>query len=201
MDKNGNIVKLTTSQNSRYHFTFDQKPEINNPLEDFEFPKSVSDAIKARALFHGILKDEEHFEAVLCDSANLSEFENNAKQMLEALPTDVESDNDELLANLFGYLFAKAIEYTCFSANPIDDGCAAKLLCSYSPSDAWGGRIQSNFDEEKHEPLENAFDLGKQFYKDFKFQQTDTNADAFRENIINALILVQNLGSYYSKYF
>lgn len=201
LDKNENIVKLTTSQNSRYHFTFDQKPEINNPLEDFEFPKSVSEAIKARALFHGILKDEEHFEVVLCDSANLSEFENNAKQMLEALPADVESDNEELLANLFGYLFAKAIEYTCFSSNPIDDGCAAKLVCSYSPSDAWEGRIQSNFDEEKHALLENAFDLGKQFYKDFKFQQTDTNADAFRENIINALILVQNLGSYYSKYF
>ena len=112
LDKNGNIVKLTTSQNSRYHFTFDQKPEINNPLEDFEFPKSVSDAIKARALFHGILKDEEHFEAVLCDSANLSEFENNAKQMLEALSSDGESGNEELLANLFGYLFANAILFS-----------------------------------------------------------------------------------------
>lgn len=107
----------------------------------------------------------------------------------------------EGLQNLFGYLFAKAIEYSVNRARP---GTARpKLAVSYSPGDAFEGRITSTFDEEKHQKLERMAKLGRQFYMDFAFfsgSEVDSGEEA-HEKLTTALWAVPCIAERYSVQF
>ena len=105
---------------------------------------------------------------------------------------------EELFANLFGYLFAKAAEMQ-YAQNCPRSWFKKKLICSYTPSDAWAGEIRSDLSSAQHIQLQDAFALGKQFFRDFKFFQERAEESSRDENLQKSLMLTQNLGCFYSK--
>ena len=102
---------------------------------------------------------------------------------------------------LFGYLFAKAIEMT-INENKREH-MKTVLVASYCPEDAFKGEIFSELDEENHSKLVSAMELGRQFYKDFKFftEMSEVNDDIFMDNIMTSLEIVQHIGTLYATNF
>ena len=198
VDGEGNVSRLLTSTNPRYHFDVDEKPERSFLFDDPDIPRSVIESILARARFEGMLDSSVTDEMVLQYSAWSEEFENNARQMLNALPEDKSLDRDSLLENLYGYLFAKAAEME-YAANQYASALKGGLLCSYTPDDAWAGRIESTLDAERQAKLEDAFALGRQFYQDFALYQKLFGAGNYDGDMMKSLMAVQNLGCFYSR--
>ena len=191
VDEDGNISKLRTSIDPRYHFRIDEK--IKRPvLEDFIDLQSVSEAIIGRARFHGLIDDSVTNDAILSDSENTSTYKNNIRQMFESVPdTTDDKQQKDYYRNLFGYLFAKAaeMEYAETHRNSSFD-----LVCSYSPDDCREGIINSDLDEKGRQSLEEAMKLGAQFYGDCSFYHEHHPEEDFMSIIQNALMLVQVLG-------
>ncbi len=197
-DEAGNITRIVTSVNPRYHFTIGEKPVRKTPLDDVEPPKSVVEPMLLRARFHGIIDDSITDEQVLRYADYAEDFEQNIHRMLEAMPQAEGKDKERLLANLYGYLFAKAVEMH-YAKSQLAQMFRSGFICNYTPSDVWAGEIRSNLNAEQHIQLEDAFDLGKQFFNDFKFFQAHIDTDNYDENILKSLMLVQNLGCFYSR--
>lgn len=197
-DKDGNISRIVISADPRYHFAIDKKPEYKTPLDDVEPPKSVMEPILLRARFQGILSDSVRDEQVLRYAEYAVEFEQNAHQMLAAMPPAEGKHKEELFANMYGYLFAKGVEMHYTRHRP-GGWFKKRLICSYTPSDAWDGKIQSTLSTEQNIQLQDAFDLGRQFYKDFKFFQERVGENSRDDNLLKSLMLIQNLGCFYSK--
>ena len=167
------------------------------PFDDVELPESVIEPILLRARFHGIIDTDIEDETILGYTEFTQEFESNISQMMSQIPEAEEQDQDTLLKNLFGYLFAKAVEMKY--SNSQQNKMLQTVSCNYSPTDAWEGIIHSNLKPEEHLVLEDAFDLGRQFYKDFKFFQEYVDDDSYDDNLSKALMTVQNLGCFYSQ--
>ena len=196
-DENGNIERMTTSSNSRYHFQIDQKPKARNPFEGLELPKTVLKPILLRAKFQGII-DQSVTEEMLSTSSDYSyEFDNNISQILESIPEENLEEKKRIIKNVFGYLFAKAIELHYAKTRPVTS-FEERLLCSYSIDDAWEGVIHSDLSAEQNTRLEEALELGKQFYNDFEFFQGTQEESSYKENLRQALVAVQILGTMYS---
>lgn len=195
IDEAGRIFRLVTSSNSRYHFHIDEKNRPETPLDDAELPMSVIDPIILRARFHGIIGDDVTDENVLDDVQNMWMYTNNAEQMLSAMP---EGNEEENLGNLFGYLFAKAVE-TAYSENQHTGIFKTHPLASYSPADAWNGEINTPLKPEQHEKIAATMTLGKQFAKDFAFFHPigTPHGDEYNADLLKALIAVQQLGNLY----
>ena len=197
VDENGNIVKLRTSIDSRYHFQIDEKPKKKNILEDIEIPDSVMEPILLRARYHGIIDESITDEMVLGDIENANEYENNVRQMMETLPEATDKEQEKTnMENLFGYLFAKAAEME-YAEN--HGTSSFRRLCNYSPSDCWAGEVHSDLDEKGQEALEAALKLGRQFYSDLKFYSECNPDEVYEDNMLRALILTQILGRQFSK--
>ena len=192
IDEDGRISKMVISTNSRYHFRIDEKPRPKNPLDDVRVPDSVMEPIILRARFHGIIDDDITDEMVLNSLEDAAMYKNNAKCMLEALPAD---DEENAMANMFGYLFAKAIESEYSEKQNVPG--QSRLLVSYSPSDAWNNTISTRLDEKLHKKVEAAMKLGKQFYKDYVFFSERVSETKNDEVLERALVLVQQLGKLY----
>lgn len=197
VDDEGLISKIKISTDSRYHFKIDQPEKVKTPLDDVKVPESVIEPIHLRAKFHGIIDDELSPEDLVEGITNYSIWQNNATNMLEALKENPRPDAEKALENLFGYLFAKAIEMTVNENKK--ENMETVLVASYVPEDAFKGDISSELDEEKLSKLVSAMELGKQFYKDFKFftEMSDMDEDAFIDNIITSLVVVQHIGTLY----
>lgn len=195
IDTEGHICKLVTSGNSRYHFHIDEKPKPKTPLDDVEIPKSVVEPIIMRARFHGVISDDVTDDMILNELNDARMYENNICNMLATMPTGDEKTN---LGNLFGYLFAKAVE-TEFSEKQHIGLFKKRLVVSYTPGDAWAGEINTLLKPEQNEKIVAAMELGKQFAKDFAFfhpfdEPHDVEYDA---DLLKALIVVQQLGKLY----
>lgn len=195
IDAEGRICKLVTSGNSRYHFHIDEKPKPKTPLDDVEIPKSVVEPIIMRARFHGVISDDVTDDMILNELNDARMYENNICNMLATMPTGDEKTN---LGNLFGYLFAKAVE-TEFSEKQHVGLFKKRLVVSYTSGDAWAGEINTLLKPEQNEKIVAAMELGKQFAKDFAFfhpfdEPHDVEYDA---DLLKALIVVQQLGKLY----
>lgn len=198
IDEDGRISRLVTSVNERYRFQVDAKPMPQSPLDDIIFPENVVEPIISRARFHGLIDEEVESDNVLNEIGDMDMlmYENNANLMLEEMP---ETDEETTLKNLFGYLFAKAIE-TAYSNKQYEENPRGQMLASYSPEDAWRGEIHTLLTAEENEKISNAMELGKQFAKDFAFfhpfgEAHDNDYDA---DLRTALIVVQQLGHLYA---
>lgn len=195
IDAEGRICKLVTSGNSRYHFHIDEKPKPKTPLDDVEIPKSVVEPIIMRARFHGVISDDVTDDMILNELNDARMYENNICNMLATMPTGDEKTN---LGNLFGYLFAKAVE-TEFSEKQHVGLFKKRLVVSYTPGDAWDGEINTLLKPEQNEKIVAAMELGKQFAKDFAFFHPfdEPHDDEYDADLLKALIVVQQLGKLY----
>ncbi len=195
INEDGRISKLVTSSNSRYHFRVDEKPRYKTPLDDIELPKSVVEPIIMRARYHGVISDDVTDEMILNELDDARMYENNIRNMLATMPTGDEKIN---LGNLFGYLFAKAVE-TEFSEKQHVGLFKKRLVVSYTPGDAWTGEINTLLKPEENEKIVAAMELGKQFAKDFAFFHPfgAPHADEYDADLLKALIVVQQLGYLY----
>ncbi len=198
VDDDGLISKIKISTDSRYHFIIDRPEKIKTPLDDLKVPDSVFEPIILRAKFHGII-DHNAEEASI--SKNIDDYyslEQNAQRMLDALLEAPQPDAEKAFANMFGYLFAKAIEQTVNERKNM--GYNTRLTTSFRPVEAFAGEISSNLCPEQHSVLEKAMKLGTQFYNDFKayIQITDVGEDMFVELYKKAAVVVQRLGQLYT---
>ena len=200
VDKEGNIARITTAPDPRYHFVLDEKPAKKSMFEGFEPPKSVVEPILNRARFQGVIGEEIEDGMILNDTEESAAYENNIQGLLENMPGDSDENRDRILANMFGYLFAKAIEkeYSRINGEASNKNPSWLLTARYVPTDAWAGVIHSTLDLERHKKLEEAMILGRQFYKDFKIYQERTSSEEYDDNLHRALTIVQRLGRYYS---
>lgn len=200
VNEEGNISHLITSVEPRYHFDIDQKPKKDDFLEEFELHETVVEAILTRARFLGVIDDDTEDETVISDETNNNSYENAAKTMIEALQDYPDEDKESKEKNLFGYLFAKAVEmeYNKYHPSHVKGVFNSTLAAGYSPDDAFEGKIESELDDEQHGKLKTAMELGTCFYKDFKFFHGLTE-DNREENLLQSLMIVQRLGRLYSK--
>ncbi len=200
VDTSGMINRIKVSTDSRYHFAIDQKPQYKPPLDDAKFPDSVVEPILARAMFHGFLHDMPSPEELFSGMAERKMFEQNIQRMLDSPEKGHTADAEEEMRNLFGYLFAKSIEYT---VNENREHPNMSLVASYSPHDAFSGDLHSTFGPAEHEKLMKLMVLGKQFYKDYyNYEQAiDADDEQLYDGLVNALLAVQQIGHLYAPNF
>lgn len=197
MDEEGYITKLTISVNGRYHFKVDEPVRPKNILDDFKIPESVAEPILARARFHGFLNYEVEDETVLGRLENVKTYESNAQQILEAFEDYPEVKTEDKYANVFGYLFAKSIESDhSWRHGDIDQ---FRLVVSYSPEDAVTGELYTHLKSAVEEKVKIAYDYGKQFYKDLQVFCSMHKECSFDEELLKALVIVQQVGEIYSQ--
>lgn len=198
VNEEGNIKRIHITTDSRYHFKADEKI-CDTLLDDLVYPESIIEPIYNRAKFHGLIDDEISLDKLVKGIANRSIWQNNAESMLYELKDKPKQDVAVALENLFGYLFAKAIEMTINGKKR--ENFETVLVASYSPEDAFKGEIFSELDEENHSKLVSAMELGKQFYKDFNFFTVMSQVDEglFDENLMDALVIVQHIGTLYAE--
>ena len=118
--------------------------------------------------------------------------------MLDALKKAPQPDSKKVYANIFGYLFAKAIE---MNENGKRGGFFKKrIIVDYTPDDAFAGKIRTQLKADQHKKVEQAMELGKQFYKDFFFfmERREPDDEQSDSEMIRALIVVQALGKIYA---
>jgi hypothetical protein len=195
IDEDGRIFKLHTTANGRYRFRVDEKAKYKTPLDDGNPPPSVIRALLVRAWHHGVVEDILAEEDILRNIPNAKMYENNAKQMLETMP---EGNEEQLVKNLFGYLFAKAIE-TAYSEKQHAGIFKKRLIVSYTPADAWNGEINTLLKPEQSKKIAAAMKLGEQFAKDFASLHPfgEPHNAAYNADLLSALLVVQQLGKLY----
>ena len=199
VDDNGMISRIKISTDSRYHFRIDRPEKVQTPLDDIKVPDSVFEPIILRAKFHGIIDHEIEESYVTENIADYYSLEQNAQRMLEALQEGPQPDAEKAFANIFGYLFAKAIEQTVNEDKNTGE-YNTRLTASFRPGEAFAGEISSTLSPEEHAVLVKAMKLGTQFYNDFKayIQMTDAGEEQFVELFKQAAVVVQRLGQMYS---
>lgn len=195
----GLISKIKISTDSRYQFKIDQPEKVKTPLDDIKVSDSVFEPIILRAKLHGIIDHEVEETMITENIDNYYSLEQNAQRMLEALQEEPQPDAEKAFANIFGYLFAKAIEQTVNEEKDIVD-YKTRLTASFSPGEAFAGEISSTLSPEEHSVLEKAMKLGTQFYNDFKgyIQMTDAGEEQFIKLFTQAAVVVQRLGQLYT---
>lgn len=199
VDDDGLISRIKVSTDSRYHFRIDRPKKIRTPLDDIKVPDSVFEPIILRAKFLGIIDQEAEESSVIGNIADYDFLEQNAQRMLDALQECPQPDAEKAFANIFGYLFAKAIEQTVNEDKNTGE-YDTRLTASFRPGEAFAGEISSTFSPEEHTVLEKAMKSGTRFYNDFKayIQMTDADEKKFAELFIQAAVVVQRLGQMYS---
>lgn len=191
----GDIKRIYVTEDGRYHFKADDKLRTNR---DIKLPENIIEPLLNRAKFHNMIDRALSVNNLTEDIPEYSTWNNNATNMLDALQENPQSDVEVAFTNIFGYLFAKAIEMSVNKNKR--DNFETSLLISYSPDDAFVGEISSELDEEDHAKLVSAMELGKQFFKDLKFftEMSVNGENDFMDNLINSLIVVQHIGSLYA---
>ena len=194
-DEEGRIMRMVTSINPRYHFSIDQKPKRYNPFDGVKPAESVAEPILLRARFNDIIDESVSDEEVLSNTESLNEYENNIQELHELIAQAQKEERTDVLQNVFGYLFAKAIEME-YNRKESEKALEGRDLCSYSIDDVWNGKIHSELPPEQDQSLKEAFELGKQFYKDFSFFQESRDDQEYDKNLQEALLIIQILGKH-----
>ena len=197
-NEEGKIYQINITMDNRYRFLIDEKPYRSGSIYGTKFPELVRKLILLRARHLGIIDDQEMDEDFVSDYDYTVDYKYNATEMIKTIPMVPQELTNSALQNIFGYLFAKAIEAK-YSENSPAEKSENSLLVSYSPTDAWHGRIESQLEENKRQSLVEAMELGKLFYDDFLIafpENFEKDAD-YDTGLLDALILVQNLGTQY----
>jgi len=189
-DDDGRISKFVISTNSRYHFCIDEKTKRKSILDDVDMPDSVYELMVNRAKFHGFLEDDITVDMVISDIENFNMYKDNAEILLDLMPCENE---EEEIENIFGYLFAKAIEGE-YTNRLREETMESGIIVNYNPVDVWSGNIGTMLDKESHERIVYAMEKGRQFYKDFSFLYTEFNIEDGTDKLVEALITVQQIG-------
>lgn len=200
VNDDGMISRIKISTDSRYHFSIDQPERIKTPLDDVKIPESVVEPIILRAKYHSVIDTDIEDEAIIENIDDYRSLEQNAERMLDAIAEDPQPDIEVALENVMGYLFAKAIEQTV-NERTQDFNHGSRLVASFSPGEAFEGKLTSTLSPEKHAVLERAMELGKQFYKDLKMFMimNESGEDQFVELFKQAAVVIQRLGQLYSE--
>lgn len=195
VSEEGNIERIKISNDSRYLFYLDEE---DNPFYDMKIPPALSEAIINRAKRLNLIKSDCDEKEVFSDADNYDIWQDNAARMLKILKINFAGYDEEILKNVFGYLFAKAVEY---SYNSVYNTDSTGLTASYSPSDAADGCISSTFLGERQRRLEECMEKGRQFYTDFKLFYTGKESDEelFNNTLEISLTIVQQIGSFISE--
>lgn len=197
VDEEGYITKLTISVNGRYHFKVDEPVRPKNILDDFKVPESVAEPILTRARFQGFLDYEIDDAVVLGRLEHIKTYESNAQQILEVFEDYPEVEIEDKYANVFGYLFAKSIESDYSWRH--GDREQFRLVVSYSPGDALVGELYTHLQPAVEEKVKIAYDYGKQFQKDLMTFCAMHEECNFEEELLKALVIVQQIGEVYSQ--
>ncbi len=177
------ISKIVVSTESRYVFRKD-KPLGEVILSDvIKLPETFVDSILARAAYHNLISFEER-EKLFSEDIE-TDYITDAKLMYKAVKEA--GFDDEVYKYMFGYMFAKSVEKRISKSGHL----------GYYPEDVFKRKFTSDLSDEWDEKIQIAIDLGSQFYRDFcNFHPKESNEDAtYEKDMINALILVQKLGS------
>lgn len=196
MTDDGNIGKITVSQERRYHFAVDQPPQYDDLFADCDIPDNFIKPMLVRASLYGFAeKTEEEELRKLGDDVQTEK--NNIRLLLKAWPAEVPQRDPNLLSKAFGYLFAKAMEAEYNHKAHVSE-LKAGMIVSYSPADAWSGNYSTDLPETMAERLKTAMKYGSNFYKDFEaFHPEGAEEDeTFDEDLETALILMQRIGRY-----
>jgi len=199
VDADGMISRIEFSTDSRYHFKVDEPYKVKTPLDDYEIPNSVAEPIILRAKFLGLIDAEATEEYVIKGIDNYAELEQNAQRMLDALQKNPQPDVEVALENIMGYLFAKAVEQTVNERKAAKDP-GFRLAASFSPADAFDGKLSTMLSSGEHVALERAMRRAKQFFTDVKTYAmlTEVEEDNFPGLYKEAAIVVQRLGQLYA---
>ena len=196
----GLITNIKISTDSTYRFEVDKPEKISTPLDDCEFPDNVAIPIINRAKFMGLIDEDVDEKSIIDNIEDYYSLEGNAQRMLSALEETPQPDVEKAFENIFGYLFAKAIEQTINEKEKKPDEID-KLLASFSIDDAFGGQIKSTLPPNKHFALEKAMKNGSKFYTDLKVfvQLKDKKEEEFVETFKQAAVIVQRIGQVYAE--
>lgn len=196
VDEENRIAKLTITNDSRYSFLVDKKPEDKRPEHQWKVPESPIEPIVMRAKFFGFIDDETEENQILADALENEWYKKNSEMLLDAMPDYADI---KYYKHLFGYLFAKAMEETIAPKDKKMFGII-NVGVTYRAWDVLHGEYGSNVSIEQHVTLENAMERGMQFYKDFVFfyGEEKENIKAHKEEMITALMVVQQIGKLYA---
>ena len=202
VDENGFITAISIRKLDGFSFRRDEPVGVKTPFDDFRLPDNVFEPIIARAKFHGYLDWAQEEDAILGEIPDRSLLEDNVQRMLDALEEDPQPDAEAALANVVGYLFAKAIEDT-LNRRRRESPSGMTLTSSYFPAEAIRGTLSSSLNEKEHKKLERAMEKGKQFFKDVSFfaQTNDVREEAFVSLFREAAVVVQHIGRLAAKGF
>lgn len=202
VNEEGKIRTIQLTTDSRYRFDLDRPMKPESILKDLKVPESPVETILARAKLHGLVDHCIDEKQLLEEDYYYINHRENAERMILALKDDPQPDIETALENLFGYMFAKAIEQTRNENRPIGDG-QTRLTASYSPGDAFTGELHSTLDPAEHEKLLKAWELGKQFFNDFRFfvEANELPEDQFEGRLAIALAAVQRIGQLFTPEF
>ncbi len=199
VDEGGRIRTIRSVPAAGYRFSL-ERPEKGDPApDDFAIPDDPLEPIFVRARLHGLIgEDLERGSLIEGDPDRLEHFR-TASRMIRSLKAASPPDRKTALANLFGYLFAKAIEQDRLSRL----GGAVQPEASLDPEDAFSGQLHTALRGEEQEKLEKALDLGKSFFNDFRFYVTanELPKGQFEEKLTIALAAVQRIGQIFSSSF
>lgn len=197
-DASGEIAGIVMTTKPGCRIALDEIPVCKTPFDDVKFPGSAAEPTLLRARLQGVLDESVTDEQVLGCRDYAAVFEQNVRMMLDTMPLAVGERREALLADLYGYLFAKAVEMHYAESRP-GGWFRKKPVCRCTPSDAWAGELRSGLDAQRHGRLEDAFHLGREFYRDFKFYREQAGGDGYAEELKRSLMLVQALGRFYSR--
>ncbi len=199
VDDEGMITKIRICTDSRYHFSIDAPEPVKTPLDDIEFPDNIVEPLIAKAKFYDLIDRDLDEKAIIQNVDDYYSLEQNAQRMLDALEEDPQADVEVAMENVLGYLFAKAVEQTV-NEGKSNPGYDTRLTASYRPGEAFSGKLSSTLPPEEHASLEQAMDVGKQFYQDFKtyILITEPEEEQFYEIFKQAAVVIQRIGQLYA---
>lgn len=198
-DPDGYISRILISQNGRYHFRLDEQFQEKDPLEGLTPPKTVLEAIIMRARFHRYLPQEVEEDEVRACKRNLYAYRDNARQFIAAAQQCPDSEMKSTLENVFGYLFAKAMELE-YSLRREESDPQDSTLLEYDVEDGLSGTLSTDLPGDLRSLAEDALKYGKQFQLDFTTWCKGTPwDDDYRSELEESLVFVQQIGEIYAR--
>lgn len=197
----GHIERIHVTADYRYIFDLDETFEPKIPFSEAKAPDSVFEPIILRAKFLEFIDDDLDDCDIIHNIPDYRQLEQNAQQLIDGLNILTLPDNEKILANIFGYLFAKSIESFELSTNQASTHI--RTYADYSKEDAFKGQIRTVFDSAWHKSIEEAMLSGKQFYKDFYFfiknKYGEPDEETYRAEMLKAMVLTQKIGQLYAE--
>lgn len=194
-NEKGLITRIITTKDRRYHFEADAPPPLPSILDDITPPDNVITPLLNRAKLYDFIDFDTQFSDFI-QSMDNRKWAWHANHMIDTLHLYSQEDFGTDFANVFGYLFAKAIEETVNASKPTAERSAVKR----NEKEAINGKLTSSFNGEDHAKLLKLMKKGRHFYKDFKFYIQTINPldDCFIQELLTALITVQHIGTVYA---